>query len=111
MADATRRYADVADKFGVSIRAVEMAAKNPDTVVDDQGNPTTWAILRKDLGRKASEVHEEKLVQDAAKRNEAHADMWRVIQHVALKKLVSIENGVPLTDDRGKGSEPSSWML
>jgi len=93
MEDARRSYADVAKQFGVAKRSVEFQAKQ---ATDADGNPTTWAILRRDVGDQALEQHEEKLAAEQSKRNDQHTYMYRRMQELTLKKIDSMYHGKPV---------------
>jgi hypothetical protein len=86
-------YADVAKQFGVAKRSVEFQAKQ---ATDADGNPTTWAILRRDVGDQALEQHEEKLAAEQSKRNDQHTYMYRRMQELTLKKIDSMYHGKPV---------------
>lgn len=99
MEDTTRSYQDVADKFGVAKKTVELRAKNEMT---EKGSKTTWAIARQRLGEQATQAHEEELVDEKSKADDRHLLQYKNLQSLLNNKMVNIKDGVPYLDRSGK---------
>lgn len=98
-ADATRSYSDVAREFGVVKRSVEAQAKK---AIDAAGSPTTWAVLRRDLGDQAMAQHDEKLKAQLSARDESHLGMYYDLQALVAKKIATLHKGEVLKDRDGR---------
>jgi acetyl/propionyl-CoA carboxylase alpha subunit len=98
MEDNTRSYSDVAKKYGVSVRAVELQAK---AFTDESGKMTTWAIHRKNLGERVSVAHEEALVDKKTEADQRHLTHFTNVQALLNNKIQSMSGGVPYTDRNG----------
>lgn len=99
MEDVTRSYQDVAEKFGVAKRTVEVNAK---AEVDNKGNKTTWAIRRQEIGAQAVQSHEDKLLEEKSAINTRHSEQYLLAQQITMKKLKSLESGVQVVDRWGQ---------
>lgn len=77
--DATRTLAEVAKEFGVSKR-----------VTEERASREGWAELRQELGEKAYELWQKRIIDEKAKAESRHLQQYRNLQSLVNRRINSI---------------------